>query len=344
MEMRQHGSGFGGWFYDLPWGSGVDVFFIISGFIMLFISGSVPRRFSAATDFLIKRILRIVPLYWFFTFAMAAVVLISPSDVSTSTLFTDELARSLLFIPYAPVGRFEMVPLLGQGWTLNYELFFYALFAFVLALTLRRYLWATVSLAALATVGAVVPLPPAIAFLCHPMLLLFIAGLVLARWHEVIPRHGFVVVLALLAAAIVWSVTIGRTQEQGTWLRLGLRGLPAIALVYALLFWRNPPGFITHGIFPLLGDASYALYLSHPFVVNALLIVFAKLGLPLDFFFAVVSVAASVLVSVVVFMMLERPFLRWTTRVYKESTIGRRLGARLPVRTDSLAFKPGTIS
>lgn len=62
--------------------SGVDIFFIISGFIMVYISGNKFSTPNATKDFLIKRIIRVVPVYWLYTIALTILMLSLPQLVS----------------------------------------------------------------------------------------------------------------------------------------------------------------------------------------------------------------------------------------------------------------------
>src|SRR5215467_2504234 len=110
--------------------AGVDLFFVISGFVMVYSSESLFGRPNAPATFLLRRIVRIVPLYWLMTSVMLAYVLargFGPSDASPQLALA-----SYFFIPYRrPSGAMD--PLYGIGWTLNYEMFFYVVFAVAMA-------------------------------------------------------------------------------------------------------------------------------------------------------------------------------------------------------------------
>jgi peptidoglycan/LPS O-acetylase OafA/YrhL len=325
MEARQHGSRFAQhWTYDLPWGGGVDIFFVISGFIILFIARDAPRSLAAAGDFIAKRIIRLVPLYWIFTAAMAAVILLLPGRVQEGGLTLGGFVKSLLFVPYIHASSGEVRPVLGQGWTLNYEFFFYLVFAATMIVTRRRFAAVSGVLLICVVVGTSIALPPALASLLNAFLVLFVIGMALAHFFDRLPRHGGIVALLIVLAAAAWiAVVPPEAPADVTW-RLVARGVPAVMLVYATLLWRAPPRWITHGTLPMLGDASYALYLSHPFVVNAVLIVFAKLHLPFEGVFVLVAVFAAVAASVVIFRWVETPILLALTRGYRNSALGKR--------------------
>ncbi len=101
---------------------GVDLFFCISGFIMMHITE------KDDDSFLLKRAIRIVPLYWAATLALCAVMHVAPHLVRTAQLRADLVIKSLLFIPFTLPGRNgSLHALLGTGWTLVYEAFFYLL-------------------------------------------------------------------------------------------------------------------------------------------------------------------------------------------------------------------------
>ena len=111
--------------------AGVDIFFVISGFVMWIVSdnGKTPIEFIRA------RILRIVPLYWVATLLMAVGAWLGLFP--RMRVAWDDLLASLFFVPYYSLSSTkEIVPVLRQGWTLNYEMFFYVSFA--LALMLKR--------------------------------------------------------------------------------------------------------------------------------------------------------------------------------------------------------------
>jgi len=130
--------------FDLHFGaSGVDVFFVISGFIML---ATTRGRDTTAAGFLVRRLLRVAPLYWLATLAMLAGSLLAPAAFHTLRYSAATVVESLLFIPHWSLAfPGNAWPVLVPGWTLNYEMFFYVLFALSLALPAR---WRLAGLAA----------------------------------------------------------------------------------------------------------------------------------------------------------------------------------------------------
>ena len=164
---------------------GVYVFFVISGFIMVHICWDDFGRRGAAANFLRRRILRIVPLYWLATIAALAFHKVSATGGAHAGW--SELVRSLFFIPY----RDEDVgwaPILRQGWTLNYEMMFYAIFAGALAFRRQIALPAIGGALAIFTlVGRLLP-TGILAYLSSPIVLWFVLGVGLAvlwRWRGI---------------------------------------------------------------------------------------------------------------------------------------------------------------
>jgi exopolysaccharide production protein ExoZ len=182
--------------------AGVDLFFVISGFVMVYSSEGLFGRPRASLTFLLRRLARIVPLYWVLTSIMLAYVFargFGPSDASPTLALA-----SYFFIPYwRPSG--EIDPLYGIGWTLNYEMFFYVVFA--VALVARREI-------AVAIVGAVLGafvlasslnahFPSQIAYLANPRILEFVFGMGIAMLYCAGVRTSPAVSLTLVVAAIV---------------------------------------------------------------------------------------------------------------------------------------------
>src|SRR5262249_27989563 len=119
---------------DLPvnvGGHGVDVFFAISGFIIAYIGARAPDRF------LLRRLIRIVPFYWAATLVVFGAAALSPQILRSTRADVVQLLCSLFFIP-RETSYAGMFPTLVLGWSLNYEMYFYVVFALALAVAPRR--------------------------------------------------------------------------------------------------------------------------------------------------------------------------------------------------------------
>ena len=112
---------------DLTLGhAGVDLFFVISGFVMVYASEPMFGRAGGSWQFMTRRLIRIVPVYWLASTLYLVMALAIP--VFEKSYSTASVVASYLFIPWPRLDGI-MQPLVGQGWTLNYEMFFYAIFA-----------------------------------------------------------------------------------------------------------------------------------------------------------------------------------------------------------------------
>lgn len=165
--------------------TGVYIFFVISGFIMAHISWERFGQPGAAQQFMWRRIIRIVPLYWLATMGAVLFHKAVANDSVPSGL--PELLQSFFFIPYYTENA-GWAPILRQGWTLNYEMMFYVIFAVALTFSRKRALWG-VAIA----LGVYVIVDPALprgilAYLGSPIVLWFVLGIGIASiWRS----YGF---------------------------------------------------------------------------------------------------------------------------------------------------------
>ena len=194
----------------VPWGfgvSGVDVFFVISGFIMVVTTWD--RRITP-TEFWRRRFLRVVPLYWLLTLAMVAIALAAPSLFKSLKVAPATLLESLLFVPhFSQSFPGNVWPLLVPGWTLNFEMFFYVVFGTLLVLPRTARMQTLVAaLVGLVAIGTLLgPFENAAAqTYTHPMLLEFAGGALLGAWWKSGPRTLPAADALVLLAAGAWML------------------------------------------------------------------------------------------------------------------------------------------
>lgn len=292
-------------FWLFPWTAGVDIFFVISGLIMTIVTDGRFGEAGAARHFLIRRIVRILPIYWLFTALMVATVILLPEQVRNSQADGASVVTSLLLVPW-PRGDGQIVPILAQGWTLNYEAFFYV--AFGLALLHRRGLALLVScFALLALVHAAVPEPVvALHFWSDPIILEFIAGIGLAKlWLRGLRLRVPAILLLGLASVTLFAVAgpIG-LDAHGRWL---YAGVPAVLLCSAFLFAPQPAYQGASRALIAGGNSSYALYLSHTFTINAAVLMLGVQGR--GWIAMAVAITVAIAIGVLVHRFIERPML-----------------------------------
>src|SRR6185295_2076908 len=179
--------------------AGVDLFFVISGFIMVYASDELFARARAPSFFLTRRLARIVPLYWAATAAALVCLVVFRYANALDQLTWQTLVASLLFVPWPrPDGM--MLPVHMLGWTLNYEMFFYVVFAVALTLTRRNAVVAVTALfLVLVIAGRLFALPQPLAFWCDPVILEFCFGMMIALAY----REGFRLWRAAAAVLVI---------------------------------------------------------------------------------------------------------------------------------------------
>lgn len=297
---------------------GVDIFFVISGFIIALVTEKSSRHFLA------KRVIRVVPLYWLGTFGVFGVALLLPNLLDNTTADLAGLIQSLLFIPYLK-GEYVQ-PLLYLGWTLNFEMFFYALFALAMAISHRhRLIIASAMLLGLVLLGKLVAFDAVIpAFYTSEILAEFVLGMAChalykrtGQWRANGPSgraRGLLIGTGLLCLACLpfseaLEPALGRT---GCW------GVPAalafLALVHGLSGVTLPRGLV------LLGDASYSLYLFHPYVLKTFNKIFHIYDAPgvLPYLLAPTAIVACHLAAIGLYRLLEQPLTHWLRATFLE--------------------------
>jgi exopolysaccharide production protein ExoZ len=308
QAISMHITGLGSDHYWEPGASGVDIFFVISGFVMATSTPSHPRagqsRGAAAWMFMKRRLLRIAPLYWFYTLLKAALLLALPALAMQSTLDGGHLLASLFFIPaIGPTGL--MQPTLQVGWTLNYEMLFYAVFAVALSLGAPRVLFCVLVFLALSLASDLVPASDVLRFYSRSLVFEFVAGMVIARWVGALRSipAALSIVLAGGAAAVMllveWPPTIDRVVS---W---GIAASIIVLCTVALEPWFARSRLA--GRLAILGDASYSIYLSHALVVPAAVMSMRRLGVTDPVVIMLFSAAVVTVAGCLSYILLERP-------------------------------------
>ncbi|WP_427023483.1 acyltransferase family protein [Aureimonas ureilytica] len=295
-----------------PFVAGVDVFFVISGFVMAHSSRSLHGRGGAWRTFLVRRLARVAPLYWLMTALLIVLLEVMRVPIWAETTPT-QIVASFLFLPVAnPDG--VPLPLLDIGWSLNYEMLFYAVFALFVGWR-QRVALGGVALVLVVGVLAGRWFPPsslALRFWSDPIVLEFLLGIAI---------YGLVYRGFRLSDAARWVVGLG-----------GLAlffAFPQIDFTWRFLQWGVPAGLMVlaavsghrdtrSSLAEWAGNTSYAIYLSHFFVIRALLFGLEHLGIrePIIWLvgFPLAVLIGTLAVSTVLHYGFERPVLRWVRR------------------------------
>lgn len=327
-----------GFFWPAPrdfGASGVDLFFVISGFIMMVVTARRPTR---PGDFLLRRAIRIAPLYWLITLAILVVGLLWPSAMLHNMITFEHVALSLLFIPHFNPLEGSYAPFFKLGWTLNYEVYFYLVFALLLPLAslgLRLAALSAIFLASTAFYLAVLPTNPLLHTMGNPIILEFLIGAAIGalylRGHvrSIGPNAG----VALLVGGLFFMSALFDSRD---FERVATAGLGAAALMLALLSLESRGGLRSWPLLILLGDASYSIYLVHPLVLTLARLGARKLGLPVDqmlpgMLALAVAMVIAVVAGVAAHWWIERPMLAFLRRrlLAKGSAEPRALSPRV---------------
>jgi peptidoglycan/LPS O-acetylase OafA/YrhL len=316
-------------------GFGVDIFFIISGFIIGYI---VSRN---TEHFMVKRIIRIVPLYYIATLLMTFTVLLLPHFIHSTTVSVSGFIKSILFIP-GPENR--GFPILGQGWTLNFEMFFY-LITFLCILAVKNEKYIIITCVSVLTIFVIVLniIKPNIYLLNRYQTGLFpefIYGLLLYCGYGYYGKkhtsnisnkmNGKVIlkIVALIGLAVIsYAYLVFRDVYHFTIFhnRNIAVGIPAFVLVSALLLLENTIGdnkFVRIGI--KLGEASYAMYLFHYHIVTF----FSRIAFPkifgdthgggMEVVKLIVAILLTAIISVLIYELVDNPIQKHLRKMLKK--------------------------
>jgi exopolysaccharide production protein ExoZ len=297
--------------------AGVDLFFAISGFVMVATtlkSFAVP---GAVSRFLYKRVTRIYPLYWVFSLVIVPLYLTHPGMVNSSDQGVPiSLPASFLLWPQ------RTMPLLGQGWTLIHEIYFYAVFSLFLFvprhwITRLLGLWSVL----LAIAGAVTFSHPNLLevpiwkLIASPLTFEFVGGCVIALlFYKGKSAWGWQALLAGIVLMVLGWYMDPIDPDPSLRRRAILYGVPSILLLYGALSLEKHSRFIFPKQLLYLGDISYSVYLTHIFVLASLGRLWARVGhggSGETLFWLVLMAASTVTAGALSHRYLEMPILEF---------------------------------
>ena len=296
---------------------GVDVFFVISGFIIAYIGSKQPGHFF------VRRLIRIVPFYWAATLVVFTAATVLPRFFRSTDASVGHLVPSLLFFPHLSSSG-EVQPTLILGWSLNFEMFFYVVFALALLLSTR---WAPILCAAaivvVVAIGKLVgPISTAFDFYARTTSLEFCYGIgayyLLAaceRRKAMLAKSTtlkFALPLALIAG--VTAIVLFEHAAKDAIPRYVAGGIPAFVIVVSALLLERIFGIASRSRLAwLLGEASYVIYLIQPYIVFGVLRLAvpdaAQLSMP-----AIIVVIAGLLaltsgIGIALHLLFEKPVM-----------------------------------
>lgn len=322
-------------------GIGVDLFFVISGFIISYVASKY-MGFDEGFHFLKKRFTRINPIYYLATLLYLSVRILS-------WYVTNEWTRSntghtirglidtLLIFPFSSdVNSFS--PFLVVGWTLSFEWLFYFLFFFLILFKIRnKLLWLTIVIIIMVSAGSILKTSDLrVLFLTNPLILEFLLGALIYRLYnkrKSIPLYistllilsgvACYILLIIYGYGFIWGSKVFYLADLGI-KRFILWGLPSSLIVAGCIFLEangKHTYLWSRRWIQLIGDASYSIYLTHMSVFVLIELLYKKTGtlLPADLSIFI-QAGLAVLFGIGFYLNIEKPLLR-TIHQNKEDTL-----------------------
>ena len=245
---------------------GVDIFFVLSGFIMAYVTPQQIRTFSQWGEFLWRRFTRIFVLYWLILFPILGARLFKPDLASEQA----DVLRSILLLPQ------NHIPVLQVGWTLIHEIYFYLIVSliFVFAHQLRLFI-SLIWFVCLLTINLLLQVPDFhgnrfIQTIFSPFSLEFFGGLILCLRLKQLPilnKASYFAILVLglifLSLGYQYMPEIKAYPDNNSLVRTAYYGIPSLMFLFTIVQierggYKSFPKLLSY-----LGDCSYAIYLLH---------------------------------------------------------------------------------
>ncbi|MEM7267622.1 MAG: acyltransferase [Pseudomonadota bacterium] len=312
----------------LVFASGVDLFFVISGFVMVV---STEGRNMSPMAFWRRRLVRVVPLYWLVTAAMLAMLLAGLNPVGVTRWDWGDALTSFLFLADVRADTYPG-PIVAVGWTLVFEAFFYGIFG--AALVVRNHInpaCVVCSVMAVLVAAGLILTPEnhALQIYTAPLLLEFAVGALIAklviskmsapsalrsRPSALVVAGSLTVLLGVVLAMAGGGVLSAMAPDYNivdpalaaTGWRAVFFGGPAVLVVLGAVALDRSGVTCRAGFWMTQGAASYALYLTHQIVMQML-----EKGLGDGWLAALITIPVLGAVAVAVHLGMEKPVTAW---------------------------------
>lgn len=302
---------------------GVDLFFVISGFVMVVVTRGRFLNIKHAMHFLYHRASRIYPTYWVYSLLVLGVFLFKPILVNSSQGNEVNIVASFLLLPS------DKLPLVMVGWTLIHEMYFYSVYFFILLFFSEENLVNALVLWATAIIGANFSLElnaPFEKLVFHPLTIEFIFGCFIAIYYfrennKILRNYLLLSVAAAGFIASIYGQNLYHYYTEGIdpkgWWRILIFGLPALLIVFCFInAERN--GFVFNSALVKIGDASYSIYLSHILTLSVVGRIWS--GFSIDstwdnFIMIPVLIISAIIVGMLSYRYIEKPLLTYSRRI-----------------------------
>lgn len=255
-------------------GVGVALFVLMSGYLLIYI---VETKDMGFVHFIKSRVKRIIPLYWFFTTLALIIYLLFPDKVNSSGGVT-YILDSYTLLPTE--GKY----LLGNAWTLKYELFFYLILGISLFFLKEiRYIIVASILSTLVILGIFVDDGQLyLSFITNPLLLEFVLGIMIYHLHKKI-KISITLGMILILFAVSLSIYFTHLNLVEHYPKALVGGVPGLLLFIGFLsfesLFEKKNSNKSFSLFKKISVSSYSLYLSQPFSLAFFAIILNKLGI-----------------------------------------------------------------
>jgi exopolysaccharide production protein ExoZ len=299
--------------------AGVDLFFCISGFVMTYAHAGDFQTPHASRSFLLRRLIRIAPLYWLVTTFVVAGLWFVPQLFPNLRFDWLNVILSYAFL-LSRTSNGDITTVVSVGWTLCFEAYFYVIFAILLNWPRRYFLFvAAVIFASGILLGlAGLPIPPPATVAVRPLLIEFLFGVVIG----LVSLKGKTLPFSLSIPLVIGSaVVLGISAPSDDWRRLAMWGLPCAMILAAGLSWERYGMRVPRWLIAL-GASSYSLYLVHHLVISLVGKVWSvfRLSYIPPVVPGVVAFVAALVVAHVIYLWVERPLIDWLRQRFLKRT------------------------
>lgn len=289
--------------------NGVPLFFVISGFVIVLSSRKLTSLRDGWKKFAVRRIIRIVPLYWLITTLKIATMIAAAAVVLHSELNIGNIVKSFFFIPTTNIDG-EIKPILGVGWTLNFEMFFYLLFTIALFLRVNAVVFSGIVMVVLTVLSfyKTADWPVALNFYADPIVINFLLGMIAAvlvnrdykmnKWLSVILIVLCIVILFYPAQHNLYIPYVDEALVNAF--------LCFIIVHLCVQMEKHSKVNIPKPVL-YFGAASYSLYLVHPIIAPLSPVVFKKAGIYNPYLSVVFCIVLALIAAAVTYSFFEKP-------------------------------------
>lgn len=294
--------------------TGVDFFFLLSGFVIFYIHHRDIGDPSRLREYSLKRFVRVFPIYWIVAVPIVILHLIRPMRGFQYLDAPGAIPLSLLLLPQ------ESTPILPVSWTLTHELLFYVIFGLAILLDRRKSAalvggWIVLT-AVRPFLSSVIDFSNLWTFLLSPFNFEFLAGCIVAaiviRGRE-FTRFSVPLLITVGMVLLVASVSMRLEESVG---RQAAFTPPFFFILLGFAIWDRSVDVTLPYLLRLFGDAAYSIYLTHLLALQAIYKVFKAIGIVDSHvtLATVLTLVASIIVGCLLHLWVEKPVLLYLRR------------------------------